>query len=186
MKGLLFRGSGKLSSILLTLQFAISVTALVMGIVFARNAEFQRTLDLGYDRDKMIVVPMHQRLYTSFRNEIISNPKIISAEGTKNHIGCGNYSRPIKDDEKQLEVDVMDIGPDMPRQWASGLLKAGSLMKPGLKPTGYNSIMVNQKLVNDFGWNEAVGKTITLYDTTTLTVIGVVEDFYIHGVWQAD
>ena len=97
--------------ILLTIQFAISVMALVMGIVFARNAEYQRTLDLGYDRDKVIVVPVTRELYTSFRNEIISNPRIISAEGTMNHLGWGNYRRPVKDADKQLEVDVMDIGP---------------------------------------------------------------------------
>jgi ABC-type antimicrobial peptide transport system permease subunit len=48
-----------------------------------------------------------------------------------------------------------------------------------------SSIVVNRKFVNDFGWKEAVGKTITLYDTTKLTVIGVVEDFYLYGVWQA-
>ena len=59
--GNLFRSSGNLSSVLLTMQFAISVMALVMGIVFARNAEYQRTLDLGYDRDKMIVVPITMR-----------------------------------------------------------------------------------------------------------------------------
>ena len=106
-----FKGSGKLSSVLLTLQFAISVMALVMGIVFARNAEFQKTIDLGYDRDEIIVLPIAPELFTSFRNEILTNPKIISAEGTQNHIGYGNYRRPVKDNEKQLEVDVLDIGP---------------------------------------------------------------------------
>ena len=108
----IFRGSGKLSSVLLTLQFSISVMALVMGIVFAKNAEYQRTLDRGYDRDNIIVVPVANEYFTSFRNEILSNPKVISAEGTQNHIGFGNYRRPIKDEEKQLEVDVMDIGPE--------------------------------------------------------------------------
>jgi len=44
---------------------------------------------------------------------------------------------------------------------------------------------VNRKFINDFGWNEGIGKTITLYDTTKLTIIGVVEDFYLYGVWQA-
>ncbi len=48
-----------------------------------------------------------------------------------------------------------------------------------------NSIIVNQKLVKDFGWNEGTGKTITLYDTTTLRIIGVLEDFYMSGVWEA-
>jgi len=102
-----FRGAGKLSSILLALQFSISVMALVMGLVFSKNAVFQRTLDLGYDRDKLIVMPVPSELSTSFRNEILTNTKIISAEGTQNHIGFGTYRRPIKYDLKQLEVDVM-------------------------------------------------------------------------------
>jgi ABC-type antimicrobial peptide transport system permease subunit len=48
-----------------------------------------------------------------------------------------------------------------------------------------NSIVVTKKLVKDFGWESAVGRTITLYDTTKLTIIGVVDDFYKSGVWQA-
>ena len=91
-----FKGSGKLSSVLLVLQFSISVMALVLGLVFSKNAVYQRTLDLGYDRDKLIVVPVASELSTSFRNEILSNPKIISAEGTQNHIGFGTYRRPSK------------------------------------------------------------------------------------------
>jgi putative ABC transport system permease protein len=38
-------------------------------------------------------------------------------------------------------------------------------------------------LVKDFGWKDPVGRTITVYDTTILTVIGVIEDFYTSGVW---
>ncbi len=187
MKGSnLFRGSGKLSSILLALQFTISVMALVMGIAFARNAEYQRTLDLGYDRDKLIVVPINGELFTSFRNEIISNPKIISAEGTMHYLGWGNYRRPVKDAEKRIEVDVMDIGPGYAETMGLRLIEGRLFDKNRvLADRENNSIIVNQKLVKDFGWNEGVGKTITLYDTTTLRIIGVVEDFYMSGVWEA-
>jgi hypothetical protein len=182
----LFRGSGKLSSILLAVQFTISVAALVMGIAFARNAEYQRTLDLGYDRDKLIVVPINREFFTSFRNEIISNPKIISAEGTMHYLGWGNYRRPVKDAEKRLEVDVMDIGPGYAETMGFRLVEGRLFDKNRvLADRENNSIIVNQKLVKDFGWREGVGKTITLYDTTTLRIIGVVEDFYMSGVWEA-
>jgi ABC-type antimicrobial peptide transport system permease subunit len=180
-----YQGSGKLSSILLTMQFTISVTALILGISFAKNADYQRTLDLGYDRDKLIVVPVPPDLFTSFRNEIISNPMIISAEGTSNHIGWGSYRRPVKDEQKQLEVDVMDIGPAYAQ--TMGLrLKDGRFFEKerASADRSNNSIVINQKFAENFGWKEAVGKTATLYDTTTLTVIGVVEDFYIGGVWE--
>jgi ABC-type antimicrobial peptide transport system permease subunit len=181
----LFRGSGKLSSVLLTLQFTISVMALVMGIVFAKNAGFQRNLDRGYDKDKLIVVPLPGELYNSFRNEILSNPKILAAEGTMNHIGWGTYRRPIKDASKQLEVDVMDIGPEYAQTMGLRLKEGRFFDKTRIdadRSTG--SIIINQKLIEAFGWPDGVGRTVTLYDTTTLTVIGVVENFYTSGLWQ--
>ena len=65
-------------------------------------------------------------------------------------------------------------------------MKVAFLTKPRVTADRENnSIIVNQKLVKDFGWNEGVGKTITLYDTTTLRIIGVLEDFYMSGVWEA-
>jgi len=180
-----FRGAGKLSSLLLTLQFTISVIALVMGIAFAKNAKYQETLDMGYDKDKLIVVPVAPEFYTSYRNEIITNPKIIAAEGTQNHIGFGYYRRPVKDNEKQLEVSVMDIGPEYAT--TVGLRLANGRLFDKLRAAAdrtNGSIIVNQKFVKDFGWKEAVGRSVTLYDTTKLTVIGVIEDFYISGLWQ--
>lgn len=182
----LFRGTGMLSLILLTLQFSISVAALVMGIVFAQNSKYQDTLDLGFDRDKLIAVPVTTDLYSSFRNEVLTNPKIISAEGTVNHIGWGTYRRPVKDAEKQLEVDVFDVGPEYLKTMGLRLIEGRLFdeLRAAADRTN-SSIVVNRKFVKDFGWKEAVGKTVTLYDTTRLTIIGVVEDFYHGGVWRA-
>jgi putative ABC transport system permease protein len=38
--------------------------------------------------------------------------------------------------------------------------------------------------VNDLGWLDAIGKSVTMYDTTRLTIIGVVKDFYTSGLWN--
>jgi putative ABC transport system permease protein len=186
LKGeVLLKGTGKLSIILLTLQFSISVLALVMGIAFAKNADYQRTLDLGYDRDKLIVVPVPPEIYTSLRNEILTNPKVISAEGTQYHIGWGNYRRPVKDADKQLEVDVLDIGPEYAQTMGLRLVEGRFFDKERAEADrSNNSIIVNQNLVRNFGWDNGVGRTITLYDTTRLNIIGVVEDFFTSGVWQ--
>jgi ABC-type antimicrobial peptide transport system permease subunit len=180
-----FRGSGKLSSVLLALQFSISVMALVLGLVFSKNAVYQRTLDLGYDRDKLIVMPVAPELSISFRNEILSNPKIIAAEGTQNHIGFYAYKRPIKDAVKRLEVDMMDIGPGYAATMGLRLVE-GRLFDKSREAADLSnkSIIINQKMVNDFGWKEPLGMTVTLYDTTRFTVVGVVKDFYVNGLWQ--
>ena len=74
----------------------------------------------------------------------------------------------------------------MRKLWDSGLTEGRFFDKTRVSADRENnSIIVNQKLVKDFGWSEGTGKTITLYDTTTLRIIGVVEDFYMSGVWEA-
>ncbi len=179
-----FKGSGKLTSILLTVQFSISVMAIVMGIVFARNAEFQRTIDLGYDRDKLIVVPVGYS-FNPMRNEVLSNPKVISAEGTASHIGFGGYRRPVKDVDKKLEVEIFDIGHSYAQTMGLRLVEGRLFDEQGSKADAKNgSVIVNKKLVSDFGWEKGLGHTMTLYDTTKFTVVGVVEDFYSNGMWQ--
>jgi ABC-type antimicrobial peptide transport system permease subunit len=180
------KGTGKLSLILLTLQFTISVMSLVLGVVFSKNADYQRTLDVGYDRSKLIVVPVPESAFTSFKNEAAANPQVISAAGTVNHIGWSTYRRPVKDQDRRIEVDVMDIGPEYAQ--AAGLrLEEGRLfdLERIAADRSENSVVVNRKFVNDLGWKEAVGRSVTLYDTIRLNIIGVVEDFYTYGVWQS-
>lgn len=180
------KGSGRLSIVLLTLQFAISVMALVMGIVFARNSQYQKTLDLGYDRDKLIIVQAPVENFNALRNEMLTNPKVVSAEGSQNHIGYGAYRRPIEDENKPLEVDVMDIGPGYAQAMGIHLVEGRLFDRERSEADITNgSIIVNQKFLEALGWKEGVGHSVTLYDTIRLNVIGVVRDFYTYGVWQA-
>ncbi len=180
-----FKGSGRLSSVLLTLQFTISVMALVMGIVFAKNAGYQKTLDLGYDKDDIIVVPLSPEFYTPFRNEILSNPRISAVAGTEEHIGWGSYRRPVKDEDKQLEISVLDVGPGYAETMGLRLVDGRLFDRTRAEADRTDgSIVINQKMADDFGWTDPLGKVITLYDTTKLTVIGVVKDYYTNGVWQ--
>ncbi len=180
-----FKGSGRLSVILLTLQFSISVMSLVMGVVFSGNAKYQKTLDLGYDRDKLVVVPVPPENFVSLRNEILTDPKVISAEGTQYHIGFGAYRGPVKDETRPLEVDVMEIGTDYAQTMGLRLVEGRLFDKErAAADRTNNSIIVNKKMVSDFGWKDPVGRYVTLYDTTRLTVTGVVEDFYTSGLWE--
>jgi putative ABC transport system permease protein len=180
-----FKGTGRFSATLLTLQFTISVMALVLGVIFVSNARFQKTVDRGYDKDNLIVMPLPPENYVSFRNEIRGNPLITAAEGTQHHVEWGKSRRPVKDGERQLEVDMMDVGPGYAS--AIGLrLVEGRMFEEGRVDADRSagSVLVNKIFVSGFGWTDPVGHTFTMYDTLKYTVIGVVEDFYTSGLWQ--
>ena len=44
--------------------------------------------------------------------------------------------------------------------------------------------MVNEKLVEEFGWDEPIGKMVQIDDSTRLQVIGVMKNFYMQGFWD--
>ena len=44
-----------------------------------------------------------------------------------------------------------------------------------------NSIVINEQLVDEFGWEEPIGQLVSIDDSTKLTVIGVINNFYREG-----
>ena len=108
----------------------------------------------------------------------------MATAGTEEHIGFGTYRRPIKDENQQIEVDVMDIGPEYAKTMGLKLLD-GRFFDPDREEADRGrSIIVNKKLVNDFGWQNPLGKTVTMYDTIALKVTGVVDDYYTRGLFN--
>lgn len=180
-----FKGSGKFSSMLLFLQITISAVTLMTGIVFTKNAYYQRTFDTGYDKDGLIVVPVSADLLPSFRDEIVNHPKVVQASGTKNHIGFGTHYRLLEYNDKQLIAISMEVGPGYAGTIGLKLIEGRIFNESRAEADRHRgSILVNQRLVKDFGWDEPVGQTLTCNDTVRLTVIGVVKDFCMDGVWE--
>ena len=46
------------------------------------------------------------------------------------------------------------------------------------------ALIVNEKLVEEFGWKNPIGQRVTMEDSVTLKVIGVVKDYHMYGFWM--
>lgn len=175
---------GPLAKVLLGFQFSISVLAIVSGIIFSMNAVYQETVDLGYARDELIVVPIVAKDYKSYYESIIQNPKILEAAGAQEHIGFGMYRRSIEDERQEIEVGVMDVGPGYIQTMGLTLLSGRIFNSDRAEADRGLSIVVNQMMVNSFGWQDPVGKQVRMNDTVQYTIIGVVNDFFSNGMWS--
>ena len=174
---------GPLAKILLGFQFTVSVLAIISGIMFSRNAVYQETVDLGYARDELIVVPVQSQHFTTFYESVVQDPRVLEAAGTQEHIGFGYYRRSVEDEDREMEVSVMDVGPQYLQTMGLRLID-GRLFDRGREEADRGkSIVINQMMAEAFGWEEPVGKQIRMNDTIRYTIIGVVEDFFINGMW---
>jgi len=174
---------GPLAKGLLGFQFTISVLSIVSGVIFSMNAMYQETVDLGYARKELIVVEIKPEHFTSYYDAVVQHPKIIEAAGTQEHIGFGWYKRSIEDEDQELEVNVMDVGPKYLHTMGLTLLD-GRLFEPDrLEADRGVSIVVNQMMAEAFGWENPVGRQVRMNDTIMYTVSGVVRDFFMGGLW---
>lgn len=177
-------GSGWLTKLLLGLQYTFTVIAIFASVAFVQNAKYQETLDMGFDREQIIVVPvLNDNEYQKAVSAMLANPDIERVSSAKNHIGRGNYNVTLESEGVEVDSDMLDVG--MGYLEAMGLeIIAGRPFSKELEASdSEGSIVINQKFAEAFDWTDPIGKRIAVNDSTTLTVVGVIKNFYMYGFW---
>ncbi|WP_421895275.1 FtsX-like permease family protein [Marinoscillum sp.] len=177
-------GAGKLTKVLLATQYAFTVIAIFASVAFIQNARYQETLDMGYNRDQIIGVSLlnetqQQKIYAS----MLANPDIEQIASAKNHIGRGNYGALLKNQDMEVQTNMLDVGIDYIEAMGLKIVNGRSFSKELEASDSQNSLVVNERAVEEFGWTNPIGQRVYLNDSTTLTVVGVVKNFYMYGFW---
>lgn len=185
LKGKLkFGGTNYFTRTLLTLQFAISLIGIVCSLAFTDNSRFQRDLDLGFDKKEVVFTYINNRSeYETFRNRLLQNPNVTSVAGSQHHFYSSSFNDPIKSEEKEIEVDIMDIGDDY-LQTVGLTLKEGREFVKDSETDRKEAVIITENLASKFGWDKPLGKDITWMDTVHYQVVGVIKDVYNRGVWD--
>ena len=177
-------GTSIFSRILLTFQFFFTLIAVIMGVAFLQNANYQRDLDLGFDKNGVVYTRFENvNDYETYRNSIASNPKIKSLAGTRDQLFSRYYNDPIKFEELQREVDIFDVGDEYISTIGMTLIDGRDFRKDS-ETDRQESVIVNEEFVKSFGMENPIGQQIVWMDTVKLNIIGVVKDFYTQGVWR--
>jgi ABC-type antimicrobial peptide transport system permease subunit len=173
-----FGGTNLFSRIMLGLQLAIAIITVIAGIGFARNSEFQKNYDYGYNIESTVgVIITDTTAFPAFRNDLAAIPQVRALAGTRSHIGYGYRSVVAESEGKKSETNYMEVGRDYIKTMNLQMAE-GRAFDPQMEGDYTTSILISQKLAADYGWRDkdALGKTI-LIDSTRYAVIGVLKDF---------
>lgn len=185
LKGKLqFGGTNYFTRILLGLQFSISLIAIVSAFGFIQNAQYQREYDLGFDsRGSVIAWVNNQSEFDTYRNALQSNPAIASMAGARSGIFSNRANDPVKHESKQMDVDIIEVGDQYLQTMQLKLIEGRDFIKDS-ETDKKESVIITQKMADEFGWDKPLGKEIIYRDTVKLYVIGVVKDVYTVGLWR--
>jgi ABC-type antimicrobial peptide transport system permease subunit len=180
-----FGGTNVLTKVLLTLQFAISLLAIISGFVFSENATFQKEYDMGFKAENVAYAYVaDEQGFRNMRNSLNGYGEIESIAGSNHNFTSSWYTDPVTFDELRIDVNLFDVGTNYLSTVGATIL-AGRDFVANSQQDVERSVLVNEEFVKAMKWEEAVNKRILLRDTLPLTVVGVVKNvFFDGGLWD--
>ena len=180
----------RLRRILVVGQFAVSIALIVVTIVMWTQVDYMRSREKGLDADNVVVIAVEPSDFAdrdtavvhlaAFKEELRRRTDVVTL-GSSTHIP-GDWSdwftmiRPEGGDpEKPLRMRFSYMDAAYFDAYGMEFLEGRNFIE-GSELDREESIIVNEAAVRDFGWTEAVGKTIRRGDTE-YTIVGVVADY---------
>src|SRR5215204_1435964 len=180
-----FGGTNLFSRIMLGLQLSIAVITVIAAIGFARNAEFQKNYNYGYNiRNTIGVIITDTTAFRAFRNEVAAIPQVSALAGTRSHIGYGFRNVVAEAEGKKGETNYLEVGRDYIKTMDLKMAE-GREFDSQMEGDYTNSILITQNLAANYGWKdkEAIEKKMFI-DSVNYSVVGVLKDFKIDQLFD--
>lgn len=180
---------------LVVFQFAISIILIIATVVVFRQLNFTRDMDLGFDREQVIVVqltdPNIRTLWPNFRDRIRQLPSVVSATGSSAAPGYFVGNQPVipddgsPDDSFFLQAFTSDF--DFVETLGVEMI-AGRAPDVNRPADSLGAFIINRTAVSEFGWaspDDALNHSITFGGGPFGgQIIGVFEDFHAESLHE--
>ncbi|MEM7107656.1 MAG: FtsX-like permease family protein [Bacteroidota bacterium] len=179
-----FGGTGKVTSVLLTLQFSISLIAIILGAIFYDNAIYQKEMDYGFNKSGSISLYFNDLSeYQVYKNSVSDNPEIIATAGSEYQINRSYRNDPVINGSEQYDVDILHVGDNFFETMDFKLIEGRGFRKDSQTDIS-ESVIVSEEMVKVFGWDDPLGQKLVWMDTVSLYVVGVMQNAFLEGLWE--
>jgi len=182
--------SVSIKTILIGVQFAISILLVVSSIVINDQMTYMNSRDLGYDKENVIGLRIDSDIlnerYTTTKQQMLTKPYVKSITVSDDFFDGQNGSVPVQErnnDETDYRISLFSGHYDFAETLGVEILEGRDFSEAFAQDsTGF---LLNESAVKMFGWEEgALGKNIVLNGVWEGEVIGVVKDFNFASLHQ--
>jgi putative ABC transport system permease protein len=193
-------GSGLLRSLLVTLQFAVSIGLGIAALVIFAQISYARNIDLGLNKDGIVVVAAQGLAPSALQSLVhaLNADPALKGAAVSNDVpfsGSANIAtieRPGKPGTDMIRF--LDAGPDFFSLYGIHLLSGRALSESRAQDmwphdASQVNVVINRAAAERFGFSpdSALGKTLYADDPqgtvkrVRLTIVGVTADFMFEG-----
>ncbi len=183
-------GKSRFSRWLVVVQFTLSVFLIVSTIIMSHQLTYMKKKNLGIQGEQVVVIstqgsPKGTQLVDRFRNALTSYKNVLSVSGSCMALGNdGTYVESVvRDQRSKTMAHYFFIQYDFLETIGVGVVEGRDFSKTYTSDP-QESVIVNESLVKEMGWDSAPGKQIRTFmgRKEPLTVIGVVKDFHFESM----
>ncbi|HEX4852070.1 MAG TPA: ABC transporter permease, partial [Puia sp.] len=177
---------------LVIFQFIISVMLIVASVIISNQMSYMRAADLGFDKERQIVVPFHSQtarnIYSTLRDRLTNNPMIAGVGASYYYPGIYNPSDNLfyrqgqsMQEAKRTRMNFVD-----PYFLQTLNIKpvAGRIFSPQFPADTNFRMILNENAVKEIGFTSAqasIGQKV-FFDfrgkNYGFEIVGVVKDFH--------
>ncbi len=183
LKGkLIFGRKNLLSRIFLSFQFVIACLAVVCGVLFTLNTNYQMERPWGYEQKSAMMVRVeNSNDLLQLKNHLSQNTDILSMSMSAHHLGVRVSSTVVEFPDRKLEGRRLDIDADYIGTMKLQIMEGRDFRKNF--ESDRNSVLVNETFARTMEWEDPIDKTFR-YDSIQYRVIGLLKDFHFYSFWN--
>ena len=172
---------------LVVFQFVLSIILIVGTIVVTRQVNYIQSVNLGYDRENLLYVPLEGDLvdkYQLFKNQSLQLGGIRSItrmtdNPTKIENGTGGVQWDGKDPNLNIQFTQSAVGYDFTKTMRLQMKEGRDFSQDfATDSVGY---VLNESAVKIIGYKDPIGKPLTFWQRKG-TIVGVMKDFHFNSL----
>jgi putative ABC transport system permease protein len=177
---------------LITLQFSISIFVVVCTLFMSSQLQFIRTRSLGFDKDNLLIVPMHpnvKKQRSAIQNEIRQIPNVVATATAGQVLGTGvGIEQMLIEGPKGIEQHpflALYVDDGFLEMMGVELIE-GRMFGKGEEVETNGIYLATEFAAKFMNWgDDALGKQVAFFgDQNHGKVIGVVKDFNVNALYS--
>ncbi|MEM9917738.1 MAG: ABC transporter permease [Bacteroidota bacterium] len=181
-------GKGMFRKVLVTTQFAVSITLLIVMAFVYRQVNFMMNEDLGFQPDQVMVIPMNvgqtprrvAAMKTTFK-QIPGVEEVTTCSSLPGYF-LPDWNMLLEGRDENISPWVLFGDADLGKTIDLEMVQ-GRFLDHNIGADSVNNFIVNEEFVRQYGLDDPVGHRLKwASDTTYGAIVGVVKDFHFRGL----
>ncbi|MDX1672017.1 MAG: FtsX-like permease family protein [Balneolaceae bacterium] len=193
-------GGFNLRRVLVTVQFAVTIVIIISTLIMRNQVQFMKSSDLGFQQENILAIPvsasdfedeeMAAKQLATFKSELVRKQDVAAVAssralpGQRFSFNSFTFARPEGwSDENPLRMRFTHVDHHFFEIYGIKLSQ-GRNFREGSQQDMEEHVIVNRAAVEEFGWESAEGKVISLGSSgdRTVTVIGTVDNYHYQSL----